>query len=245
MANDLDQSGLALLKMLVDLLSDVEPADPSTFLSYTEAHERLGLRILFGHAGRSLQSQGLNSLAGWAHEHSVPAITGLIVRDLERDPGSGYFKLYGKQDLVDIPWWLGEVARAKRFDWTPYVGVSPLAATARTTDGGTAAPGITTLRKIAPSDSEFFLKSEYGPFSDAWPVVSFSQPALKVKLQREYRTGRDFIVYTGTSSSETRNAEHRGRLLSVVQIEFICKCWQNEPDRFTLDPIHQMPGLNT
>jgi len=26
--------------------------------------------------------------------------------------------------------------------------------------------------------------------------------------------------------------------------EFICKCWQKEPDRFTLDPIHQMPGLN-
>jgi hypothetical protein len=26
--------------------------------------------------------------------------------------------------------------------------------------------------------------------------------------------------------------------------EFICKCWQKEPGRFTLDPIHQMPGLN-
>ena len=25
--------------------------------------------------------------------------------------------------------------------------------------------------------------------------------------------------------------------------EFICKCWQNEPDRFTLDPTHQLPGL--
>ena len=27
--------------------------------------------------------------------------------------------------------------------------------------------------------------------------------------------------------------------------EFICKCWQNEPDRFTLDPTHQLPGLYT
>jgi len=27
--------------------------------------------------------------------------------------------------------------------------------------------------------------------------------------------------------------------------EYICKTWTNEPDRFTLDPIHQMPGLNT
>ena len=26
--------------------------------------------------------------------------------------------------------------------------------------------------------------------------------------------------------------------------EFICKAWTNEPQRFTLDPLHQMPGLN-
>lgn len=27
--------------------------------------------------------------------------------------------------------------------------------------------------------------------------------------------------------------------------EYICKIWIPEPDRFILDPIHQMPGLNT
>ncbi len=27
--------------------------------------------------------------------------------------------------------------------------------------------------------------------------------------------------------------------------EFICKCWTSEPERFRLNPIHQMPGLNT
>ena len=27
--------------------------------------------------------------------------------------------------------------------------------------------------------------------------------------------------------------------------EFICKCWQKEQHRFTLDPTHQMTGLNT
>ena len=26
--------------------------------------------------------------------------------------------------------------------------------------------------------------------------------------------------------------------------EFICKQWTFEPERFTLNPIHQMPGLN-
>jgi hypothetical protein len=34
-------------------------------------------------------------------------------------------------------------------------------------------------------------------------------------------------------------------LALVEKSAFICKCWQKEPDRFTLDPIHQMPGLNT
>jgi len=27
--------------------------------------------------------------------------------------------------------------------------------------------------------------------------------------------------------------------------EYICKIWTLEPDRFILNPIHQMPGLNT
>ncbi len=31
----------------------------------------------------------------------------------------------------------------------------------------------------------------------------------------------------------------------LTTYEFICKCWQNDPDQFTLDPIHQMPGLNS
>ncbi|HTF64046.1 MAG TPA: IS481 family transposase, partial [Edaphobacter sp.] len=30
----------------------------------------------------------------------------------------------------------------------------------------------------------------------------------------------------------------------LTAYEFICSCWHKEPDRFTLDPIHQMPGLN-
>ena len=27
--------------------------------------------------------------------------------------------------------------------------------------------------------------------------------------------------------------------------EYICKIWTSEPDRFILNPTHQMPGLNT
>src|SRR3974390_154756 len=34
-------------------------------------------------------------------------------------------------------------------------------------------------------------------------------------------------------------------LKGLTPYEFICKCWTKEPDRFSLDPLHQMPGLNS
>jgi transposase InsO family protein len=33
-------------------------------------------------------------------------------------------------------------------------------------------------------------------------------------------------------------------LSGLTPYEFVCKCWTSEPDRYTLNPIHQMPGLN-
>ena len=33
-------------------------------------------------------------------------------------------------------------------------------------------------------------------------------------------------------------------LKGLTPYEHICKCWTNEPERFNLNPIHQMPGLN-
>jgi transposase InsO family protein len=33
-------------------------------------------------------------------------------------------------------------------------------------------------------------------------------------------------------------------LKGLTPYEFICKAWTNEPQRFTLNPLHQMPGLN-
>lgn len=31
----------------------------------------------------------------------------------------------------------------------------------------------------------------------------------------------------------------------LTPYEYICKCWTSEPHRFIVDPIHQMPGLNS
>jgi hypothetical protein len=33
-------------------------------------------------------------------------------------------------------------------------------------------------------------------------------------------------------------------LQGLTPHEFICRTWQNEPKRFTFDPLYQLPGLN-
>ena len=34
-------------------------------------------------------------------------------------------------------------------------------------------------------------------------------------------------------------------LKGLTPYEYICKIWTNEPERFRLDQLHQMPGLNS
>ena len=34
-------------------------------------------------------------------------------------------------------------------------------------------------------------------------------------------------------------------LKGLTPYEYICACWTSQPDRFIINPIHQMPGLNT
>lgn len=48
--------------------------------------------------------------------------------------------------------------------------------------------------------------------------------------------------------TEFVNAYNFGRRLKTLKgltaDEYICKLWTKEHQRFTLDPLHQMPGLN-
>ena len=222
MPRQLDHDEKALLSILAEVLHTVDPEDPRTYITYSEALIRLRIPYAHGHAGRILQERGLDSLAEWAKESGVPAVTGLIVRDVERDPGQGYFKFYGKRELDDIPWWIEEIRRSKQFDWRPYVdGTRPESSQparppqSRPSETRT----ILTVAGIAKPDSRFFLKSEYGPLSNDWPVVAFTARSLGAKLQSDFRPETDFIVYTGTAGKTTLDAAHRGRLLSLVRID--------------------------
>ena len=44
-------------------------------------------------------------------------------------------------------------------------------------------------------------------------------------------------------------ADNYGRRIKTLKgltpYEYICKIWTAEPNRFSLDPIHQVPGLST
>lgn len=41
------------------------------------------------------------------------------------------------------------------------------------------------------------------------------------------------------------NSRHRLKTLKgLTAYEFLCKAWQTEPQKFILNPLYQMPGLN-
>ena len=41
------------------------------------------------------------------------------------------------------------------------------------------------------------------------------------------------------------NYARRLKTLKASRLQYICKCWTSQPERFKLNPLQQMPGLNT
>lgn len=85
-----------------------------------------------------------------------------------------------------------------------------------------------------------------------------NHPWTNGQVQRMNRTIKDATVkrYHYASHDQLRshladfldayNFARRLKTLSgLTPYEYICKIWTSEPDRFILNPIHQMPGLNT
>ena len=59
------------------------------------------------------------------------------------------------------------------------------------------------------------------------------------KTHDELRTHLDHFVQAYNYARRLKT------LKGLTPYEFICKASTKEPQRFRLDPIHQMPGLNT
>jgi len=84
-----------------------------------------------------------------------------------------------------------------------------------------------------------------------------NHPWTNGQVERMNRTIKDATVrrYHYESHDQLRshladfldayNFARRLKMLSgLTPYEYICKVWTSEPDRFILNPIHQMPGLN-
>ena len=64
-------------------------------------------------------------------------------------------------------------------------------------------------------------------------------------IKRFYYESRDQLRQHLADFVSAYNFSRRLKTLKgLTPYEFICKCWTKEPDRFTIDPTHQFPGLN-
>ena len=83
-------------------------------------------------------------------------------------------------------------------------------------------------------------------------------PWTNGQVERMNRTIKDATVKRFHYASHDQLRQHLadfvaaynlGRRLKTLKgltpYEFICQCWTKEPGRFTLNPLHQMPGLNS
>ena len=88
-------------------------------------------------------------------------------------------------------------------------------------------------------------------------LTKIKHPWTNGQVERMNRTIKDATVKRFHYDDHAQLRQHLADFLSAYNFarrlktlkgltpyEFICKCWTNEPDRFRLDPIHQMPGLN-
>lgn len=85
-----------------------------------------------------------------------------------------------------------------------------------------------------------------------------NHPWTNGQVERMNRTIKDATVKRYHYDSHDQLRRHLGDFISAYNFarrlktlsglnpyEYICKIWTNEPQRFTVNPLHQMPGLNT
>jgi transposase InsO family protein len=89
-------------------------------------------------------------------------------------------------------------------------------------------------------------------------LTKVKHPWTNGQVERMNRTIKDATVKRFHYDNHDQLREHLENFISAYNFgrrlktlkgltpyEFICKCWTSQPERFTLNPIHHMPGLNT
>ena len=89
-------------------------------------------------------------------------------------------------------------------------------------------------------------------------LTKVKHPWTNGQVERMNRTIKDATVKRFHSDDHDQLRTHLADFMAAYNFarrlktlggltpyEYICKIWTSEPDRFILNPIHQMPGLNT
>jgi hypothetical protein len=89
-------------------------------------------------------------------------------------------------------------------------------------------------------------------------LTKIKHPWTNGQVERMNRTIKEATVKRYHYDSHSQFKRHLGDFITaynfarrlktlkgLTPFEFICKCWTKEPERFRLNPIHQMPGSNT
>ncbi|ATQ58597.1 hypothetical protein [Paracoccus yeei] len=85
-----------------------------------------------------------------------------------------------------------------------------------------------------------------GPKEPRSTVLSEGEEAMVVAFRRYHYDSHDQLRTHLADFMAAYNFARRLKALSgLTPYEYICKIWTSEPDRFIVNPIHQMPGLNT
>jgi len=83
-----------------------------------------------------------------------------------------------------------------------------------------------------------------GPKAPHSTVLSIEEEAVTVK-RYHYDSHDQLRQHLGDFVTAYNFARRLKTLKGLTPYEAICKAWQNDPNRFTSNPHHQMPGPNT
>jgi transposase InsO family protein len=71
------------------------------------------------------------------------------------------------------------------------------------------------------------------------------EPHPQGRVKRfHYESHGELRAHLADCVSAYNFAKRLKTLKGFTPYEYICKAWTKEPERFTLDPLQQMPGLN-
>ena len=76
-------------------------------------------------------------------------------------------------------------------------------------------------------------------------LVGMLGPNYGSKIRYFYDTHNQLRAHLTDFLRAYNFARRLKTLHGLTPYEYLCKIWTQNPDRFTLDPTHQMPGLNT